>query len=304
MVVYELGERLVESEVDSVINREKDAVFIVKSEEARYALEITKMGYEGEIDLESIALCKLENQQECLWGTLNIPRLLDVLGARYRIMFFADERYIVIVDDSGFSLRLVKRIQQRKSKQGSTREKFLANYMGEFLKRDLDHLLSYERQLMDIEENITDTKTNELPNDLLTLRKELLMLRSYYDEIMDLSKEFEENENEIFDEDELIYFGNISDRADRLMSKTSHLLEYSQQIRDTHKSIIDAQQNSNMQFLTIISTVFFPLTLVTGWYGMNFQNMPELQNGYPAVIGLSIVIIIVVLLIFKKKKII
>ena len=87
------------------------------------------------------------------------------------------------------------------------------------------------------------------------------------------------------------------------MNKTSHLLEYANQVNDAYQAQIDAKQNSNMQFLTMISTIFFPLILVTGWYGMNFKNMPELENGYPGVILVCVVIIIICIIIFKKKKI-
>lgn len=49
-----------------------------------------------------------------------------------------------------------------------------------------------------------------------------------------------------------------------------------------------------------LEIIFFPLTLITGWYGMNFQNMPELQNGYPGVIILSVVVIAACIIVFKK----
>ena len=87
------------------------------------------------------------------------------------------------------------------------------------------------------------------------------------------------------------------------MNKTSHLLEYAGQVNDAYQAKVDAKQNSNMQFLTIVSTFFFPLTLITGWYGMNFQNMPELKSGYSGVILLSIIVIIICIIIFKIKKI-
>ena len=95
----------------------------------------------------------------------------------------------------------------------------------------------------------------------------------------------------------------MADRADRLKDRTSHLLEYAQQVRDSYQAVIDAKQNENMQFLTMISTIFFPLTLITGWYGMNFQDMPELDGGYPVIILVSILVVIVCIFIFKKKKI-
>ena len=59
-----------------------------------------------------------------------------------------------------------------------------------------------------------------------------------------------------------------------------------------------------MKILTIVTTIFLPLTLVAGWYGMNFSNMPELswKYGYPAVIVISLVIVMICLWIMKKKK--
>ena len=81
-----------------------------------------------------------------------------------------------------------------------------------------------------------------------------------------------------------------------------HLIDYAKQVTDAYQSQVDAQQNNNMQFLTIISTIFLPLTLITSWYGMNFENMPELDNGYPMIIGLCILVIIICIIIFKRKK--
>ena len=87
-----------------------------------------------------------------------------------------------------------------------------------------------------------------------------------------------------------------------LMGRTVHLLEYATQVRDAYQSHVNAQQNKNMEFLTVISTIFFPQTLITGWYGMNFQNMPELKEGYPGVIALSVIVVIVCIIFFKRKK--
>ena len=87
------------------------------------------------------------------------------------------------------------------------------------------------------------------------------------------------------------------------MGKTSHLLEYAQQVRDASQALHDAEQAKNMQFLTVISSIFFPLTLITGWYGMNFQNMPELESGYPGVILLSVIVVVACIIVFKIKKI-
>ena len=155
---------------------------------------------------------------------------------------------------------------------------------------------------MALEERVLEGRLQGFESQIVPIRKELLTLRSYYDELTDLGQELEQDENQFFAKKQLKFFGTVSDRADRMMGRTVHLLEYAQQVRDSYQARVNEQQNRNMQFLTVISTIFFPLTLITGWFGMNFQDMPGLEHGYPWVILLSIVVVIVCILFFKKKK--
>ena len=213
------------------------------------------------------------------------------------------EKYIVLADNDGFARRLVERIRRKKAHQGETRERFLYNFMVEFISKDAVLLENYERELMDMEDQAGKGHVEDIRSRIQPIRKQLLTLRGYYDQIADMGRDLEENENRYFAKKQLRYFGTVADRADRLKDRTSHLLEYAQQVRDSYQAVIDAKQNENMQFLTMISTIFFPLTLITGWYGMNFQDMPELDGGYPVIILVSILVVIVCIFIFKKKKI-
>ena len=81
------------------------------------------------------------------------------------------------------------------------------------------------------------------------------------------------------------------------------LREYTLQIREMHQSQLDMRQNDTMRILTVVTTLFFPLSLLTGWYGMNFQNMPELKSpyGYLLIILVSIAVILAEIWYFKKK---
>ena len=67
---------------------------------------------------------------------------------------------------------------------------------------------------------------------------------------------------------------------------------------------MEVRQNRTMTLLTVITTIFMPLTLIAGWYGMNFRYMPELEwrYGYLAVAVLSVAVIVCCLILFKKKK--
>lgn len=303
-MIFRFGEQLISMEMEDWEADQVPAVFVTDSRHADEILAKAGILYENEIQISKIGFCRLENQQDCVVGTLCIPRLLDVLGSRYRMYFFVNRSNVVIVDDENFSLRLIRRIQQKRTHQGETKERFLYNFIAEFMSRDQEMLVAYERKLLNMEEEITRDHTTNFQSKLMPIRRELLNLRSYYDEMMDLSRELEENENGFFLKKQLKYFGTLTDRADRLMSKTGHLLEYAQQVKEAYQAQIDARQNSNMQFLTVISTIFFPLTLITGWFGMNFQNMPGLKDGYPWVVALSVVVIVGCIIIFKRKNII
>ena len=90
----------------------------------------------------------------------------------------------------------------------------------------------------------------------------------------------------------------------RLYDTATSLRDYTMQLSDLYQSQIDLKQNRIMTILTVVTTIFMPLTLITGWYGMNFTHMPELDSpyGYPLVIVAALVIAVASLLYFKKKK--
>lgn len=301
MLVYILGDQLELVTPKEVLENGIPAVFLTTSKECKDILAKVGIHFDGDVELEEIYFCKVETQQDSVYGTLCVPRLLDVLGSRYKLQFFINEKYIVIADNDDFAERLVRRVIKRRPQQGPTKERFLYNFITEFLNRDLSLLNRYEKQIMRMEDEIMHGKTEDFQSKLMPIRKELLTLRGYYDELCDLGQELEENETGFFDPDQLKYFGTVTNRADRLMNKTMHLIEYAMQVRDAYQSQIDAKQNNTMQYLSVISTIFFPLTLITGWYGMNFKDMPGLEGGYPGVVVLSVIVVLVCVFIFKRK---
>lgn len=302
IMILALGQILEEITMEDLEMTDRSAVFVTDTAHARETLETAQINYEGDINLRDVSFCKIESQQECLAGSLTIPRIMDVLRGRFQLMFFINQKHIVIVDDDNFARRVIARIRQNRTRQGQTKERFLYSFLTQIMARDLEALNRYERLIMQMEEDIMDGKFQDFQNRIIPVRKELLILRGYYDELMDLGKELEENENRFFAKKYLKYFGTVADRADRLMGRCVHLLDYANQVRDAYQEKVAEQQNKNMQFLTIVSTIFFPLTLITGWYGMNFQNMPELEHGYPGVVVLSLIVVTAIIIIFKKKK--
>lgn len=210
--VYTLGKQLTISDKNKVIREKCEAVFLTSLENCTKLLAEIGMQFDGDTSFGD-DICKVEAQQECVFGMFAVPKLSDIWGKRYRFCIFVNKSYIVIAEDDNFSHKLVDRIQQRKINQGENKEKFLYNFMAEFIRPDVEMLTRYERRIIALEDEVMDGDLDEFYKKLMPIRKELLELRGYYDELSDSAKEFEDDENDIFDEERLKFFGTISDRA-------------------------------------------------------------------------------------------
>ncbi|MDD6811332.1 MAG: CorA family divalent cation transporter [Lachnospiraceae bacterium] len=300
MYCFQMGEILMESETVT-----DAAEYIILLDKKNWYQEMEEIGFSVERDIlnNNGHFSKVESLNDYLYGTFSVPRVLDLLGKRHEISFFMNEKFIVIIDENGYALRNIEKIRTKKIHQAASKEQFLYNFVNQIFRNDISILEEYERKIIDMEEKIMDDKMHDFQKKMMPVRKELLVLKCYYEQISEMGKELEENENGLFIKKRMKYFRSITDKADRLSGKSTQLLDYSQQLRDVYQSQVDAKQNNTIEFLTIISTIFFPLTLITSWYGMNFKDMPELEHGYPYVILLCICIVIGTILLFKRKKI-
>jgi magnesium transporter len=142
------------------------------------------------------------------------------------------------------------------------------------------------------------------PERTAEIRGELRDLDDHYEHLMDLAEVFEENENGFFKDEGLRYFRVFYNRVDKLRDQAETLRDQAMQVRDLYKMHLDIKQNNIMTVLTIVTAIFAPLTLIVGWYGMNFVFMPELEwrYSYPVVFVACVVFAIGAVVFFKKKK--
>ena len=173
------------------------------------------------------------------------------------------------------------------------------------MENDLSVLESYEAELNLIEDSILINTLK--PEDLVRVNEihsDIRKLLIHYEQIIDMTHELEENENGFFSEENLRYIHLFMNLLTRRHDSAASLRDHTMQVRDLYHAQLEVRQNRIMTLLTIVTTIFMPLTLIVGWYGMNFRYMPELEwrFGYPVVIVMSIFIAIACLLFFKKKK--
>ena len=241
---------------------------------------------------------------DSLTGSFHRPELMFSRSKPCGFSFALDEKGIILIDDSEYVQTLIERIRATRKWRLVGIERFLYDLLECAIAEDLPLLENMEHRLTAMEEVIISRTTSGFPPDLNTIRGDLLDLRIHYEQLIDLSQELEENENGFFREEALRYFHMFTDRSIRLQTVVSGQREHVLQLMDLMQSSMDIQQNRIMALLTVVTSIFLPLTLIAGWYGMNFRYMPELEwkFGYPLVIIISILIVVFSLIWFKKKK--
>jgi len=138
---------------------------------------------------------------------------------------------------------------------------------------------------------------HKLKRDLIFLRKSVWPLR----EVISI---LERGESPLILESTNIYLRDVYGHTIQVMDTIDTLRDMTSGMLDIYLSSVSNRMNEIMKMLTIVATIFIPLTFITGIYGMNFQNMPEIKWfwGYPIVLSIMLAIGIGMLIYFKRKK--
>ncbi|MEG0126006.1 MAG: CorA family divalent cation transporter [Clostridia bacterium] len=242
------------------------------------------------------------------YGLVSIVEVGSIYDASDRLAFFLRKNLFLVVcirdDDGSMHEHFVNSLRRYKP-ENVTLEKLIFAMLESTITRDGQELAQVVQRVTELEEAVVLNKaTKSLNVRIYEQKKQLLILRGYYDQLIDLGECLEENENDIFESDSLHYFGLLTSKAERLSRTINTLCDELNQLRDALTATLDYRLNHIMEIFTIISGVFLPLTLLVGWYGMNFRYMPELESplGYPLFALGCLVLVIGCMIVFKKKK--
>lgn len=160
-----------------------------------------------------------------------------------------------------------------------------------------------EDRLSEIDENSTGRSMEVLLEDLFDTRHQLLTLRHTITPMRDLIYRMLNSQRMTEMQGKMVYFSDIHDHLLKLTEMIEANRELTTDIRDSYISINSHQTNHVMKVLTVITTIFMPLTFIAGLYGMNFHYMPELnwKYGYFAVLFLMFLVGLWMFWWFKKK---
>ncbi|KUP23136.1 magnesium/cobalt transporter CorA [Paenibacillus sp. DMB5] len=158
--------------------------------------------------------------------------------------------------------------------------------MDKLVDRYFPSLYNLEDELADLESMGEKESVEELMSQVFRVRGRLLKLRRTIVPMRDLMYRIVNSQHVQSNGEERIYFGDIHDHLLKLTDMIEVDREMTADLRDSYISLNSNRMNSIMKTLTVITTVFMPLTLIAGIYGMNFRVMPELDwtYGYPVIL--------------------
>ena len=174
----------------------------------------------------------------------------------------------------------------------------------------VDHYLTvieaFGDKIEDIEDRVFEgnSDNNETATTIQGLKREVLKIRRSVFPLREVISHLNKIEHHIIDEKTLNFLRDLYDHIIQVNESIEMYREMVWSLLDMYMSIISNKMNEVMKVLTIIATVFIPLTFIAGIYGMNFDNMPELhyKYGYFILIGIMIFIFLMMLIYFRRKK--
>ena len=244
---------------------------------------------------EEIFFCKLEGRSSYFFGTFHIPVKKKVKKHTTFAVYILTGK-LIFIDDGELVEEILLKVAQKITQENCSLEYFLHAFLMELIEEDILYLASLEREIAEMEEAVLEGKIEQFNYKMLGIKKEISRFYCYYSQMIDVGEALYE-----YMKDGCRVF---SERVKRLQQEAQTLREYAMQVQDVYQAEISIHQNDIMKLLTIVTTIVLPLTLVTGWYGMNFEYMPEIawKYSYPVVAGISILIAGISLWFFKKKK--
>jgi magnesium transporter len=227
---------------------------------------------------------------------IKIEHISIIIGANYLISFQED------VGD------IFDPVRERIRKDGRIR-KFGPDYLAYAL---IDTIVDnyfvvmemLEGKVEGLEEELVTNPSRESLHKINQLKKDMIFLRKSVWPLRELINKLERSESPLVRESTTIYLRDVYDHTIQVIDTLETFRDMVSGMIDIYLSGLSYKMNEIMKVLTLIATIFIPLTFVVGLYGMNFENMPEIQweYGYYAVLALMALMVAGMLTYFRSKK--
>lgn len=159
-------------------------------------------------------------------------------------------------------------------------------------------------KIEDIEEQLLENPTEDTTLEIHSLKRDLILLKRSVGPLREVTSVLERGESKLIHKSTRIFLRDVYDHTIQVIDTIESSRDLLSGMLDVYLTTVSNKMNSVMKVLTVIATIFMPLTFIAGVYGMNFQNMPELtwKYGYCFALALMFTIGMLMLIFFKRKK--
>jgi magnesium transporter len=210
-------------------------------------------------------------------------------------------------------LKPISALWSRCEQRDDARFDFMSKGSGFLLYEIVDQMFDYCFPILDkigfkldtLEDAIFEGQSNELVRDISNVKQEIINYRKIIKPQRPTLRMLERAVQRYAPDDLEIYFDDIVDKNERIWDSLENYKEVADALEATNESVITHRLNAMLALLTIISAVILPLTLITGFYGMNIDGLPFARNGMASFIMLLVVMVVLaggVLWYFRRRK--
>lgn len=238
-----------------------------------------------------------------LSGTFAIPKKEHPIQDRMTFGFILDDQCLYFIRDKGDLDGLVEDFMNEFDLTVSSAFDFLVLFMNYMIQTDVYYLEDYNSRLEDIEEDLYNGHSLGLEQMVMMARKDMNILGGYYLQLTAVAQTMQEI---IIEKDRSLVNSMLSlfiSRCSQLLTMVDNVKDNTSQIWNLRQTQLSDKQNKISTLLTVVTTLFTPLTLITGWFGMNFRYMPLLRQswGYPVIICVCLIILFIEIRFIQSK---
>ena len=259
--------------------------------------------------LNSDHMPTVEEMDNCLFITLKVLELKSnsnelevhhasfVIGEHYLLSFTETENQIF--------QQVIERLENDKGKARIKKADYLSYLLIDKIVDNYYLVLDRLEENMDaIESQLLKEPSQRLAGEIMVQKKLLIMLRKSVNPFRDEVRKITREESKFVTQDTLKYLSDVYDHLNQIIQTIDNFREMISDMMDLLMANNANRMNSIMTTLTLISSIFIPLTFIVGIYGMNFKYFPELElkYGYPAVMILMLMIGMGMYLYMRRKK--
>lgn len=256
---------------------------------------------------------KIEYFEDQIFIIMNLPLIENDEVRIQQTSFFLGKDYLISFCEADFTPfePVVKRLNDKGSRlRAHGADLLLYSLMDIVIDQGYPLLENFSLQLEELEEQVIENVGKDTLRKIHTIKRELISVRRMLWPQREVVNLLQRGDHSLIQQSTLIYLRDCYDHTIQIMELLESYRDMTASMLDIYLSSVSNKMNEVMRVLTVIATIFIPLTFIVGVYGMNFDteagplNMPELKwsFGYPLIWGIMISLAVGMLIAFKKRE--